>query len=116
MTNKANPPIAALSGLNLPQPLLTFLNQLWLRTGGNVDVISDIEVQQTAEDGGNRTYRRYRDEIDELTGLIAEQKRYSRSLEQQVLDLIDVVHQAKTRNRLLEQQINEIIERIDIGV
>lgn len=116
MTNKANPPIASLSGLNLPPALLQFLNQLWIRTGGSVDLISDIEASQTGEDGGNRTYRRFRDEIDDLQGMIAEQKRYSRSLEQQVLDLIDVVHQAKTRNRTLEQQLNEIIERVDAGV
>lgn len=115
MTNKANPPIAALSGLGLPVPLLTFLNQLWVRTGGNIDLISDIEVSQTLEDGGNRTYRRYRDEIDDLQGQLAEQKRHSRNLEQQIYMLIEMVDQAKTRNRKLEQNLNEIIERVDSG-
>lgn len=116
MTNKANPPIASLSGLGLPQPLLTFLNQLWIRTGGSTDIIADIEVSQTGEDGGNRTYRRYQDEIEELRSLVSEQKRHSRNLEQQIFILTEMIDQAKTRNRTLEQNLNEIIERVDAGV
>lgn len=39
MANKVNPPIASLNHLNLPKPLLDFLNQLWLRTGGSADLV-----------------------------------------------------------------------------
>lgn len=50
MSNQANPPIAALSGLNLPAPLLTFLHQLWIRSGGNEDFISTLDFSVTADD------------------------------------------------------------------
>ena len=120
MTNKVNPPIAALSTADFSTPqgkraLIDVINQVYQRIGGPVDVIADIEVQQTGEDGGNRTYRRFRDEIDDLHGQIAEQKRHARNLEQQIFMLVEMVDQAKTRNRTLEQELNEIIERVDSG-
>lgn len=115
MTNKANPPIAALSNLGLPQPLLTFLNQLWVRTGGGRDAISDIEVTQISEYTGNRSPRRFQDEIADLEGRLVAYKRENSAIRQQLSELEEQVNQGKKRNRLLEQKINELIERYDSG-
>ena len=115
MTNKANPPIASLSGLGLPPPLLTFLNQLWVRTGGNVDIISDIEVSQTTEDGGNRTYRKNQDELADLESRLVQVRKQNKLLEQMVYELMNTVGNSKNKNRQLEQKLNEIIERFDSG-
>lgn len=56
--SKVNPPIAALSTLNLPKPLLDFLNQLWLRTGGFEDFIETLDFSATAEDSRKFTQLR----------------------------------------------------------
>jgi hypothetical protein len=48
------------------------------RTGGDDDVIQNIEITQVTQDGGNRTYRRYRDELDELQSQIVELKKTNR--------------------------------------
>lgn len=113
--SKTSPPIASLSGLGLPQPLLIFLNQLWIRSGGNVDLIAEVEATQVAEDGGNRTHRCYRDEIDALEGELAQLKRQNRNLENMVLELTDCISQSKNTNRLIEQKLNELTERYDSG-
>lgn len=48
---KVNPPIAALSKLNLPRPLIDIINQLWLRTGGSDDAIEGLEIGELYEPG-----------------------------------------------------------------
>lgn len=115
MTNKATPPIASLASKGLPPELLVVLNQLYIRTGGPNDTISDIEVTQIAEDGGNRSYRRHRDEIQSLNGDIAQLKRLNRTLEQIVYELVDMCNQTKRQNKLTEQKLTELIERYDSG-
>lgn len=92
-----------------------FLHDLRERTGGGVDLIENLEVSQTTEDGGNRTNRFFRDEIDVLHGDIAQLKRQNRLLEQTVYELSELVAQFKRVSSLSEQKINELIERYDSG-
>ena len=95
--------------------LADLVNQLYVRTGGSTDLIQDLEVSQTGEDGGNRTYRRFRDEIDDLYSHIVQLKKQNRALEQALFEVCDRLDQTKRINRSTEQKVNEIIERVDSG-
>lgn len=96
--------------------LIDVLDQLWTRTGGSTDLIEDLGVSQTTEDGGNRTYRRYEDDIHEIYGQLTEIKRQNRHLEQMVFELSEIIGQLHRQNRRLEQELNEIIQRVDNGI
>lgn len=87
-------------------------NDIWLRTGGGVDKIEDIEVTQVGEDGGNRTQRRVRDELDEMRDNLAQVKRQNRVLEQSLHDAIDSIEKVSRRSRLAEQLLNDALETI----
>ena len=115
MVNKVNPPTAVLGRLGLPRELLTVLDQMWIKMGAGVDIISDMEVTQVTEDGGNRAYRQYRDDIYELETRLADLKRNQRKLEQVVFSLQELLERSKATNRLSEQKINELTERLDSG-
>ena len=120
MTVDVNPPIGVLTTADLTtsqgrQVLIAILDQLFRRTGGGTDLIANLEVSQTSENGGNRTYRRWEDEIHDLKGQVVECKRQNRHLEQQIYELNDALSKAKRDNRRQEQELNEIIERLDSG-
>lgn len=107
-------------------------HQIWLRTGGSEDFVADTEATVVSNDGGNRTNRFLRDEIDNLWSHILENKKkdyksdidelrdmfydLKRSvrpvdtsfLENQIADL-------KRQNSFLRQLVYEIIERYDSG-
>lgn len=51
------------------------LRQSRTRTGGDEDLVADIEVAAVSEDGGNRSNRFIRDEVDNLHSLVVEKKR-----------------------------------------
>lgn len=82
---KVNPPIAALSQLNLPRPLLDFLDQLWRRTGGGDDFIQSLSYTVEAEDSRKFT------ELRQLTKKVNQ-------LEVKLEDMC-------TENQLLRQQL-----------
>lgn len=90
--------------------------QLRERTGGGVDLVADIGVQQVTEDGGNRTYRRFLDDIDDINGRITLLKRQNRNLENEIAEIKSLLLQTKSASRLAEQKINELESRIDSGV
>lgn len=94
------------------EDLERFLHDVWARTGGGIDVIADIEVQQVGEDGGNRTQRRVRDELDEIRDNLAQVKRQNRVLEQALNSAIDSIEKVSRRSRLSEQLLNDALEKI----
>lgn len=99
-------------------PVINYLDRYLHALGvvlDNGNAIDNLEVTQTTEDGGNRTYRRFRDEIDNLEGEIAHIKRQNKALEQQVYELKYLVSQTKSISRLAEQNIIELTERFDSG-
>ena len=81
----------------------------------NGNAIDDLQVQQTAEDGGNRTNRFLRDEIDELKSHVVQVKKQNRLLEQELYELKYLVSQTKHLSRQAEQNINDLTERFDSG-
>lgn len=117
---------------------IRWAHDIWLRTGGGVDVVEDTEVSLTTQDGGNRTNRYLRDEIDDLKGRI-EEIRKPRDYTQEILDIInsqkrqtrqeveqeptiikntyltEKYESLKRHTRTLEQKINELEERLDNG-
>ena len=74
-----NPPIAALSRLNLPKPLLDFLNQLWERTGGYEDFIESLSFTTEAEDSRKFT------ELRQLTKQVKDLERQVEALQAQLI-------------------------------
>lgn len=94
--------------------LFDVLRQTRNRTGGSDDFVSDLEASQTSENGGNRNFRRWEDQIQEVIGLLVEVKRQNRALEQRVYELEAKTHKQNTRT--LEQQINELEMRLDSGI
>jgi predicted RNase H-like nuclease (RuvC/YqgF family) len=95
--------------------LLEILNQSRSRTGGDNDTVADLELINTLNDGGNRTYRRYNDEIQELSNQLSEIKRKNRSLEQKIDLLEESFDRQRRAIRTAEQNVNELTERYDSG-
>lgn len=96
-------------------PVITYLNRYLtdlfvVLDGGNA--IENIEVQQVAEDGGNRTQRRVRDEIDEISNNLAQVKRQNRVLEQSLHGAIESIEKVSRRSRQAEQSLNDALETI----
>jgi len=89
-----------------------FLHDLWVRTGGGVDLVEDVEVSQIARKGDNRVFK---DDIAVLNGDIAQLKRHNRTLEHTVSEVVELVAQTNRRSSSLDQKINELIERYDSG-
>lgn len=95
--------------------LTRILWQLRTRTGGDSDNVAFSSESIVLQDGGNRTYRRFQDEIQELKGIIVELKRSNRRLEQRIYDIESSNDPFKSIRRL-ESEINELTMRIDSGV
>ena len=95
--------------------LYEIIRQLRDRTGGDVDVIQNIEVFQVTEDGGNRSNRFLIDRVSELENVASEAKRQNRQMMQMVHDLSETIGHQRRQLRLAEQKINELTERYDSG-
>ena len=91
------------------------LDQQRDRSGGDVDLIADTEGAVVSHDGGNRTYRVFRDDIDALQGALIEAQKKSRQLEQRVFELSEVISKHSNQARRNEQLIAELTERLDSG-
>lgn len=91
--------------------LLRFLHDIWLRTGGGVDLVEDLEASQTTENGGNRSTRFQRDEIDKLWAHITELKKPV-DLRPEIQALSDQLSQLKRSISTVEQEIYTLKEDI----
>ena len=97
------------------QNIALIIDQTRTRTGGDTDLIADTESSVTSQDGGNRSYRVFRDEIDELHGALVEAQKKSRRLESRVFELSEVILNHNSHSRRNEQLIAELTERLDSG-
>jgi len=99
-------------------PVISFLDRYLYNISvvlDNGEAIENVVAQQTAEDGGNRTHRYLRDDMDEVNSHIVQLKRQNRALEQEIYELKYLVSQTKHLSRQAEQNINDLTERLDSG-
>jgi len=93
------------------EELERFLTDAWVRSGGGEDLIQDVGDQQTAEDGGNRSYRKFDDEIAELAAAIDQIKRTNKNLELLLNEALEEISEVKVKSKLSNQELSELSER-----
>ena len=108
---KVNPPIAALSQLNLPRPLLDFLDQLWRRTGGGVDTIEITDSNSSTI--SSRLTAQINNALDEVDTLRAELNAVRSLLRSSVSDNEATIAELESRTKRQAAALAEAHERIE---
>ncbi len=111
MSNRVNPPIAALASLNLPRPLLDVLNQLWLRSGGGEDTVSVTDSNSTTI--ASRLTAQINNTLDEVDSLRAELNVVRSLLRQSVSENENTINELESRTKRLTAALNAAQDRID---
>lgn len=108
---KVNPPIAALSQLNLPRPLIDILDQLWRRTGGGVDTIEITDSNSSTI--SSRLTAQINNTMEEVETLRAELNVVRSLLRSSVSENERIIGELESRSKRLSSDLVAANERIE---